>query len=367
MSSDTFDSGLECELDLAKLPALQRAREPRQPLLDPGKYRLIIILVVGVALVAALTATYVITSRVATVPNLIGLSENAARTSARRRRLDVEVSQRLYSTRPKGTVLSQNLRSGARVRTGRVIAISISGGTAQVMIPDVSGLSRKEAITRLESLGLLVNEISQNSQARAGTVISTSPGAGTRIQIGETVVVHVARATESITLADYDLSGQVVVIEPTFCASVTSVDITYDISQRLSALVQAAGGKAVITRASTEATVAPDTLNTRARLAHPTASVTISVDGVNSSALAVSALQQGGSLGQTLFEELKWVSSTTIFSNTAVVSAADPARSALVSLGRSTSAADRALFTDDLFRDNVARALYMALGKTCGR
>jgi len=242
--------------------------------------------------------------------------------------------------------------------------VSISGGTESVVVPSLYGLSKKEAVARLEGLGLLVSDISQSSQKKAGTVISTSPDSGTRLHIGDTVVLHIASATDVITLVDYDLSGQTVVIEPQYCGSLASTDVTYDVAQRLSALVQAAGGKAVITRASTETTLTVVEFTHRAQKARPTASVAITIDGVNSAALAVSAQQQEGSLGKALFDELKWVSSTTIFVNTTLSSAAPPARSAAVSLGKSSSKANRALFTDDLFCDNVARALYMGLGKT---
>jgi len=233
-----------------------------------------------------------------------------------------------------------------------------------VTIPNLYGISKKEASTRLEELGLLVSNINQASQMKAGTVISTSPASGTRVRVGDTVVVHVASATDVITLVDYDLNGKTVVIEPHYCGALPGADVTYDIAQRLSALVQAAGGKAVITRASTETTVSASEFSSRAQKAYPTASVAITVDGVDSSVLAVSAQQQDGSLGKALFEELKWVSSSTIFMNTPVSSAAPPAQSASVSLGRSSSKANRALFADDLFCDNVARALYMGLGKT---
>ena len=363
MSSDLQELGI----DRAKLPALQRPREPREPLLDPGKLRLILVLAVGVVVVAALLVAAVIIGATATVPDLVGLQETTARANVQRRKLTLEVSQRLYSPRPKGTVLSQSPRPGSRMRTGRAVVVSISGGTQQVIVPDLSGMSRKKAVAQLEGSGLLVSEISEVSQNKAGTVVSTSPGPGTRLQIGDTIIVHIAQATDVITLSDYDLSGQTVAIEPQYCGKVTSIDVTYDIAQRLSALVQAAGGTPVITRSSTETTISPAVYAQRAQQAHPTASVLIEVDGVDSSALVVSARQQNGSLGQALFNELKWLSSTVVFSDTPPASAAPPAHSVALSLGRSSSKADRALFVDDLFRDNVARALYMGLGKTLGK
>ncbi|MCL2332883.1 MAG: PASTA domain-containing protein [Actinomycetia bacterium] len=354
-------------IDTARLPALQRPREPRDPLIDPGKVRLIVILIIGILLIAGSLSAYVITSRITTVPNVVGLTEGAAARQLQRRRLKLEVGQRLYSTRPKGTVLSQSPAAGQRTGASRSVLVSISGGTGQVIVPELSGLTRGEALARLNALGLLVSEISQNSPDKAGTILSTSPVAGTRLRVGDTVVIHVAQKVDTITLVNYDLSGQSVVIEPRYNGKLSATDVTYDVAQRLSALVQAAGGKAVITRASTETTLSPAELSRRAADARPNASVTIMIDGVSSSALTVVARQQEGSLGQALFKELKWVSATALFSDAPVASAAPPDRSAAVSLGRSSLKADRVLLADDLFRDNVARALYMGLGKTLGK
>ncbi|MCL2881320.1 MAG: PASTA domain-containing protein [Coriobacteriia bacterium] len=358
------DAGFD---ERAKLPALKRVREPRQALIDPGFIRLVIICAVGVLLVAASLSLYALTGLSTKTPALVGLQENAARENVRKHRLKLAIGQRLYSSEPKGTILSQNPRAGSRIQTGSAVVVSVSGGTEQVVVPDLYGLSKDEAVTRLEDLGLLVSDISEASQMRAGTVISTSPGGGTRLRIGDTVVLHVASATEVITLVDYDLKGQTVVIAPQYCGGLPDNDVTYNVAQRLSALVQAAGGKAVITRASTETTLTAQESAKRASQAHPTASVTITVNGSSSAVLAVSAQQQVGSLGKALFEELKWVSSTTIFLNTTVSSAAPQPRSASVSLGRTDSKANLALFTDDLFCDNVARALYMGLGKTLAK
>jgi len=356
-----LDSGLDAR---AKLPALKREREKREALIDPGFIRLIIICAVGVVLIAASLGLYVLTGLTTKTPSVVGLQENVAQAQVKKRRLKLTVAQRLYSTLPKGTIMSQSPRAGSRMRTGNAITVSVSGGTEQVVVPNLYGLPKAEAIAKLEDLGLLVNDISEASLMRVGTVISTSPVGGTRLYIGDTVVVHIASATEVITLVDYNLTGQTVAITPQYCGTLPDNDVTYNIAQRLSALIQAAGGKAVITRASTETTVSAAESAKRASQAHPTASVTITVNGSSSAVLAVSAQQQTGSLGKALFDELKWVSTSTIFMDTTVSSSAPQARSASVSLGRSDSKANLALFTDDLFCDNVARALYMGVGKT---
>ena len=350
--------------DTTKLPALQRPREPREPLVDPGKIRLIIVVVTGILLIAGSLTTYALTGRSAIVPDIVGLTQDIASRQLEHRHLRLEIGQRLYSTQPKGTVLDQSPSSGRRVSAGSKITVSVSGGTDKVISPDLSGMTRSEALRILREAGLLACEISQASPEKAGTVISTSPAAGTRLQIGETVILHVARATDTITLVDLDLKDRTIVIEPLYCEKLPATDVSYDVAQRLSALVQAAGGNAIITRASTETMVDPAELDRRASEAHPVALIRIMVDGSDSSALTVMARQEDGSLGQALFKELKWVSSTALFSNTQIESAALLSRSAVVSLGQSGSAGDRALLTDPLFRDNVARALYLGLGKT---
>jgi len=316
----------------------------------------------GLAIIALVTV-YMLTSQFATVPDLTGHDEAAASQQLTQRRLNMEVSQRLYSGRPKGTILSQLPRAGLRIRKGAAVTVSVSGGTELVAVPNLFGMTQQAARDKLSQLGLVASSVSQVSREKPGTVTSTSPVAGINLKVGDTVVLHVACATEVISLVDYQLAGQTVVIEPHYSDKYKDFDVTYDVAQRLSALIKAAGGTAVITRSSSETNVSAQTFDTRARDAHPTAMVIIQLDGVNSSALAVLAQQQDGSLGQALFEQMRRVSASAIFSDTAVVSAASASRSAAVSLGMTSSPADRALFADDLFCDGVARAMYMGIGK----
>ncbi|MCL2324339.1 MAG: PASTA domain-containing protein [Actinomycetia bacterium] len=352
--------------DPSKLPALKRPREEREPLVAPTRLRLALVVSIGLTLIAVLLAAYGF-SATTNVPTLTGRSEQAARAIARSSRLQLVVSERLFSTRAKGTVLSQSPAPGRRVVAGRTVHVSVSGGTGQVLLPDLTGLASAQAQERLKSLGLLYRIVEEASPKPAGTVISTVPPAGSRLRVGDTVVVHVARTTDVIELVSYDLSERTIVIEPRYQPNAPGVDHTYDVAQRLSALVKAAGGKAVITRASTETTLPAAVFAERATAAHPSAQLIIRIESDGASGMAVKAPDPNSTLAQALLAQLRWVAPQARSSATTLVSAAPPASSAVISLGRSDSRSDRALFSDSLFRDNLARALYLGLGKTLGR
>ena len=64
-------------------------------------------------------------------------------------------------------------------------------------LPDVTGKSQQEAVTKLESLGFAVSVIKQNSDTvESGYVISPSPRADDRIEAGSTVTLSVSIGPE---------------------------------------------------------------------------------------------------------------------------------------------------------------------------
>lgn len=64
-------------------------------------------------------------------------------------------------------------------------------------LPDVTGKSQQEAVTKLESLGFAVSVIKQNSDTvESGYVISQSPRADDRIEAGSTVTLSVSIGPE---------------------------------------------------------------------------------------------------------------------------------------------------------------------------
>lgn len=100
-----------------------------------------------------------------------------------------------HPTIPAGMVVEVKPGSGQPVDAGATIDIVLSNG--RVTVPNVTGLSRDEAISRLSAPEVMLStnvETVQTSEYPAGTVISQSAAADTSVEQGSTVTIQVASA-----------------------------------------------------------------------------------------------------------------------------------------------------------------------------
>ncbi len=86
---------------------------------------------------------------------------------------------------------------------------SLTATTTQVTVPNVINDTKSQAKSAIEELGLVYKEQEVENSQTAGTVISTNPAAGTKVDKGSTVVVTVS-AGESTTVTVPDLNGKTV-------------------------------------------------------------------------------------------------------------------------------------------------------------
>jgi serine/threonine-protein kinase len=134
----------------------------------------------------------------ADTPELVGRSLLDACARAREAGLRVAVSVRETETAPWGLVLQQSPMPGERIRSGGRVGIVVSG-RPPVAVPDVSGRSPVAAADTLRSLGLRPIAIEQvtSRTAMPGTVVRTSPRAGSLLSRDANVLILVARAPAS--------------------------------------------------------------------------------------------------------------------------------------------------------------------------
>lgn len=89
---------------------------------------------------------------------------------------------------PQGEVISYSYKKGETIKNGDSIVVTISDGS-QCEVPDLIGMSRKEAIEALEDAGLNYNFVTQNSNKSKNTVIKQSISSGSKVSSGTTVTV----------------------------------------------------------------------------------------------------------------------------------------------------------------------------------
>jgi beta-lactam-binding protein with PASTA domain len=120
------------------------------------RFVMLALVMLTVAMVSALTAMRLaIHGREVEVPKLIGLSQNAAETTANTAGLILDIENKFYSNDvSEGKILSQLPAPGSRVRRGWRVRAAQSLGPQRTEIPNVVGQSARAAEINVRRRGL---------------------------------------------------------------------------------------------------------------------------------------------------------------------------------------------------------------------
>lgn len=125
------------------------------------------------------------------VPDVVGLTREDAQRVLQERRLrlgvdDVEVYSNEY---PAGTVISQDPPANTPVRENRTVWVRLSKGPEMVEVPDVIGMTRRQAEAYLAENGLKgeVRGYQFSDRIPQEAVVEQAPAAGGFLQRGATV------------------------------------------------------------------------------------------------------------------------------------------------------------------------------------
>ncbi len=138
------------------------------------------------------------------VPAVVGLTEEAARAAIEAEGLSVgEVTESPDPEFAEGVVIESNPAAGVEIGPSIPVDLVVSSGPEIVIVPDVTEMTEREAITELTGLGLLftVNEEYDN-EVPEGTVIRQDPASGTEALLGDTVLLVVSLGPAPVTVPD---------------------------------------------------------------------------------------------------------------------------------------------------------------------
>jgi penicillin-binding protein 1A len=125
-----------------------------------------------------------------TVPDVVGLPEDAAKAELREAKLNASVEQ-IPSLEPAGIVVRQSVAGGATVKQGSFVTIYVSTGELPIgVLPNLTGLTIDEALEIVAAFeldtGVKINLIQQNqptdNQTLIGRIVATNPPAATQVQ-----------------------------------------------------------------------------------------------------------------------------------------------------------------------------------------
>ncbi|MDX8032122.1 Stk1 family PASTA domain-containing Ser/Thr kinase [Lentzea sp. BCCO 10_0856] len=129
------------------------------------------------------------------VPGVVGQDQNDARQTLEGSGFKVAVEP-VDSAKPEGQVISQTPVGNSKATKDSTVTIRVSKGN-QIEMPDLTGLTEKEAENKLKSLGwngnLNVQDTPVNSPAQDKKVQTQSPAKGTAITKGAAVTINVGK------------------------------------------------------------------------------------------------------------------------------------------------------------------------------
>lgn len=335
------------------------------------------------AAAAGVIAYFAVQGSIVRVPSVTGLDRAAAVTRLQEAGLVLRVGDRRYSAQvAPGLVVSQRPAPGAKVAEGTEVAVSVSAGTESFSMPDVLGLPLDQARKRLRDRGLAVDVRTVPSDKPQGTIVSSFPAPGVTVATGEQVRLEVAAGSSaSQALLPTSMAGKVFVIDPApMPPGATAVDTTMEIARRVRALLEASGGRVLLTREAAGAGSDPSTLARakRAREASGTALVGFSVAPAGEGGLDVVSVPATRStepfyllsnkLATGLVDALKkgGASATTSVAANDPVLTGTGVPAVRLRLGSAAIPADTARFTDPQWADDMARAVYRVLASVYG-
>lgn len=339
----------------------------------------------GAVLLAGVTIGLVLWSaRLATVrvPAVVGLDRTAAATRLQEFGLTMRVGDRRFSdTVPPGEIVDQSPAPGSKVQEGSQVVVAVSAGTENFPMPDVTGMALDKARSVLRDRGLSVEVLTVASDRPQGTVVETFPSPGVTVATGTQVRINVAAGNGTgATLLPTDLTGKTFMLDPEPMPATGVADTSMDVARRLRALLEASGAKVMVTREVTDSGEKAGTLS-RARRAKETSSTALigfTVTQSGSAGLVVMSLPATGttqpfylvsaSLAAALTDAIRAAGRpvTTSVAAADLILTGTGVPAVRLRLGSLGAPDDKLMFTDPQWADDVARAVYRAIGSVYG-
>jgi histidine kinase len=186
---------------------------PRKPKAKPDdkkkKKRAIIIGVAAAAILALFGILYVSGiigggGKEVTVPDVKGMSYSEAKEVLEAKGLKIEKADEPIASQKieKGKIVSQTPSKNSKVKKGRTVRVILSAGNTELKVPDLKGLSYKEAKTLLSEMGLQISkgdEVDSDSVTE-GLIASQYPSAKTKVDKGDIITVNISKGKKDAVI-----------------------------------------------------------------------------------------------------------------------------------------------------------------------
>ncbi|MBQ9785469.1 MAG: PASTA domain-containing protein [Clostridia bacterium] len=129
-----------------------------------------------------------------TLPQTVGSDARTVTADLRAEGLQVHVVTQAASA-PEGRVLAMQPPAGTVLARGDGVTLTVSAGTPTqtVKVPDLTGLSRADALVELWLSHLAVGEVIEiDADGAVGTVVRQSHRAGTTVRAGTRIILYIS-------------------------------------------------------------------------------------------------------------------------------------------------------------------------------
>ncbi|MDR0945368.1 MAG: Stk1 family PASTA domain-containing Ser/Thr kinase [Bifidobacteriaceae bacterium] len=149
---------------------------------------------IGTEVDAGTTVTIYLSNGETVVPNVVGMTEAAAKAALQKAGLQVTASQQAYDpSATVGNVIAQTLPAKSKQAQQTQITLTVARKAQSVAVPNVAGMSRDAAEAALQTAGLDATFAYESSATvAAGNVTRTNPGIGGTVKEGDTVTVYLS-------------------------------------------------------------------------------------------------------------------------------------------------------------------------------
>ncbi len=150
------------------------------------------------AIAIALLAWFFLVGNQKVVPNVVGRSVGDAQAKLAAAGFKSQVFSQVNKA-PNGEVFGQSPAGNKKAKKGSTVILNVSSGPGTVTLPDVSGMTEKEATQELEALGLEVKvEREYDSDISKGKATRTVPGNGEKADKGSEVQLYISRGPKQV-------------------------------------------------------------------------------------------------------------------------------------------------------------------------
>lgn len=185
-------------------------RKPKAKSDDKNKKKRAIIIGVAAAAILALFGILYVSGIIGgggkeiTVPDVKGMSYSEAKEVLEAKGLKIEKADEPIASQKieKGKIVSQTPSKNSKVKKGRTVRVILSAGNTELKVPDLKGLSYKEAKTLLSEMGLQISkgdEVDSDSVAE-GLIASQYPSAKTKVDKGDIITVNISKGKKDAVI-----------------------------------------------------------------------------------------------------------------------------------------------------------------------